>query len=145
MAVTTHAPTYPHPSLLSPSLPPSLPPSQVDPLPPGGINASQCCETCGEQKEPWVCLNCYHVRKGAVGLSQFCLNCYHVRKEAVGLSQLLPCKEESSLVPRERGWEESNKLESSSGYTLYNLLTQIQTHLPHIAILMWLETDHHMI
>ena len=60
------------------SLPPSFSPSQVNPLPPGGISASQCCETCGVQREPWVCLSCYHVRK-----------------RAVGLSQLLPCKEES--------------------------------------------------
>jgi len=38
--------------------------SQVNPLPPFGIDASQCCETCGVQKEPWVCLACYHVYCG---------------------------------------------------------------------------------
>ena len=33
----------------------------MNPLPDGGINASSSCEVCGETREPWVCLSCYHV------------------------------------------------------------------------------------
>lgn len=36
----------------------------VAPLPAHGIDSTQVCETCGEQREPWICLSCHHVYCG---------------------------------------------------------------------------------